>query len=186
MFRFQYLNLTQLSLCVGLMLTQIQISAHAESILANQIESTVNEVATAEDQKATQSPSSIPSKEVLAENQVPKLTLRWDCGTCVHNEKVIPLIEANYTNIAAAKGYSVSGSEAAEIVITVYRQRNPAARAMFGIFAGKDVLATRITFRGKDSFADDYSANAITGMNSLCATVSQKAFNQIIASIQMQ
>jgi hypothetical protein len=99
---------------------------------------------------------------------------------------VIPLIEEDYKNIAAAKGYTVSVSETAEMVITAYRQRNPGMRVMFGVFAGKDTLATRITFRDKNFFAKDYSANAITGMNGLCASVTQKVFNQIVTSIQMQ
>ena len=184
MFRFKHATLVQLSICVGFML--MQMSAYAELESSSSIESTVRNVAGADDSEATQSSISSISKELLSEKQVPNLIISWDCGSCVQNDKVIPLIEEDYKNIAAAKGYTVSVSETAEVVITAYRQRNPGMRVMFGVFAGKDTLATRITFRDKNFLAKDYSANAITGMNSLCASVTQKVFNQIVTSIQMQ
>ena len=66
----------------------------------------------------------------------------------------------------------------------MYRQRNPGLRAMFGIMAGKDMLATRITFRGKDFLVSDYTAWAFQGMNSLCDAVAQEALNQVMARMQ--
>ncbi|MES1986770.1 MAG: hypothetical protein V4440_01850 [Pseudomonadota bacterium] len=184
MFRFKHATLVQLSICVGFML--MQMSAYAESESLTSIESTVSNVAEVGDSEATQSSISSISKELLSEKQVPNLMIIWDCGNCVQNDKVIPLIEEEYKNIAIAKGYTVAVSETAEVVITAYRQRNPGMRVMFGVFAGKDTLATRITFRDKNFFAKDYAANAIAGMNSLCASVTQKIFNHIVTSIQMQ
>lgn len=110
---------------------------------------------------------------------VPKLTLKWDCGDCEHNEKVLPLIDEEYAKEAQAKGYAVSATESAELSIVEYRQRKPGMRVVFGLFAGKDILKTRIQFRGKEYVAEDYSANMLFGMNSLCKAVGQKAVEQL-------
>lgn len=115
---------------------------------------------------------------------LPRISVRWGCDSCDQNPKVAPLIEQSYASEAAAKGYSVSPIESAEIVITEYRQRHPAARAMLGIFAGKDKLATKLSFRGKEYPADDYSANAFQGMNSLCESVAQQALAHVLMAIK--
>ena len=126
------------------------------------------------------------ASKALAANELPKLVLRWDCGGCEHNEKVFPLIEQTYASDAAAAGFTVSESETADVVITAYRQRPPAARVMLGFMAGRDTLKTRVSFRGKDSVAGDYSANAFQGMNALCAAVAKKAMSQILSGMQPQ
>ena len=112
-------------------------------------------------------------------NEVPKLVLRWDCGDCTQNEKVLPLIDEEYSKEALAKGYVVSATETAELSIVAYRQRPPGVRVVFGIFAGKDILKTKIVFRGKEFVAEDYSANAFFGMNSLCAEIARQALKQL-------
>jgi len=127
-------------------------------------------------------PRPVTPQNALTEHQLPKLLLRWDCGTCVHNPKVLPLIEQDYARDAAAGGYTVSDSETAELVITAYRQRNPGVRWMVGIMAGPDILTTHVTFRGKEFVASDYSADVLHGMNSLCAAVSKKAIEQLLSA----
>lgn len=108
--------------------------------------------------------------------------MRWDCGSCDHNEKVPPLLQQSWTKEAAAHGYAVSESETAEMVITEYNQRSPGLRVMFGAMAGQDKLGTRIKFRGKEFKAEDYFANAFSGMNALCANVAKKGLEQLIAA----
>lgn len=125
-----------------------------------------------------------PSKGALAPRQLPKLVLLWDCGKCEQNAKVLPLIEQSYAAEAAAAGFTISDSETAELAITEYRQRPPGMRVMFGIMAGKDVLTTRVTFRGNAMVAKDYAANVFQGMNSLCHAVSKKVAGQLMASIK--
>lgn len=115
--------------------------------------------------------------------QLPQVTVRWACGDCTQNDKVAPLIASDYEAEANKKGYTVSNTETAEIVITEYRQRPPAMRVMFGVFAGKDKLATKVIFRGKEYQADDYSANAFSGMNGLCASVAKTVAQQLSAAI---
>jgi len=110
--------------------------------------------------------------------------MRWDCGDCTKNEKVLPLIEQTYTERATGQGYSVGDGETAELVITDYRQRPPGVRVMFGIMAGKDRLGTRLTFRGKDYVVKDYSANAFQGMNSLCEAVAQEALKHVLDALR--
>lgn len=127
---------------------------------------------------------SVRPKGQLAEKQVPKLALRWDCGECEKNEKVPPLIEQTYSTRAASQGYAVSDAETAELAITDYRQRPPGVRVMFGIMAGKDRLGTRLTFRGKDYEVKDYSANAFQGMNSLCDAVAQEALKRVLDAVK--
>ncbi|MES3021068.1 MAG: hypothetical protein V4857_05725 [Pseudomonadota bacterium] len=133
-------------------------------------------------------PAAVPApaapKGTLAERQLPKLVMRWDCGDCKQNDKVLPLIEKNYETDAVSAGYTISDSETAELAITAYRQRNPGMRVMFGIMAGKDVLNTRVTFRNKEFLAKDYSANAFQGMNNLCADVSKKVMQQLVLGLQ--
>jgi hypothetical protein len=121
---------------------------------------------------------------VLADHELPKLAVSWDCGACEHNEKVPPLIEKEYADYAAAHGYTVSESETADMVIAEYHQRPPAARAMLGAFAGKDKLTTRVTFRGNKFVAKDYNANAWFGMNDLCRSVAQKSAENISAKLR--
>lgn len=124
-------------------------------------------------------PASASDAKVL-----PRLSVRWDCGDCEQNPKVGPLIEQTYEAQATSKGYSVAPAESAEVVIKEYRQRPPAARVMLGIFAGKDKLATRLSFRGKEYVASDYSANAFQGMNSLCESVAKQALAQVLSAIK--
>ena len=118
----------------------------------------------------------------LGAMEVPKLAVIWDCGKCEPNPKVAPLIEASYANAAIAKGFSVSKTQVAPMTIHSYRQRPVAVRVLFGIMAGTDYLKTRVQFDGKTVLAEDYSANAIYGMNQLCDVVGQKAFAELIAS----
>jgi hypothetical protein len=119
----------------------------------------------------------------LAPGQLPKLVLRWDCGKCEQNAKVLPLIEQDYAAAAAAAGYTISDAETADVAITEYRQRAPGMRVMFGFMAGKDVLTTRVTFRGTEVVAKDYTANALQGMNSLCEAVAKKVTAQLTAAL---
>lgn len=120
----------------------------------------------------------------LAPHQLPKLVLRWDCGKCEQNAKVLPLIEQGYAAEAAAAGYTISESETAELAITEYRQRPPGMRVMFGMMAGKDALTTRVTFRGNTLVAKDYSLNVFQGMNSLCSAVAKKVSAQLMATLK--
>jgi hypothetical protein len=114
---------------------------------------------------------------------LPRLAVRWSCGDCEQNPKVVPLIVNAYETDIAAKGYTISPSESAEMVITDYRQRPPAVRSLFGIMAGKDRLGTTLVFRGKEYVASDYSANAWFGMNSLCESVAQQAVTQVLSAV---
>lgn len=179
---------TSLCAAVGAALLLVQLtSAHAQSAPeaatpANpSAQTTTTEPAAAV--AAPASPVSVP-KIGLADRQIPKLLIRWDCGDCEMNAKVAPLIEKQYADKAGAKGYAVSDSETAEMVVVKYRQRPPGARIMFGFMAGKDILETRITFRGKEFLAGDYSANVMQGMDSLCETVAQMALDKMTASLQ--
>ena len=171
-----------LFICVGLFACQLQAVALADTSESSSA-SPSNSASVPEGDSSVTPPLPVPTTGGLAARELPKLVLSWNCGDCEHNEKVLPLIEQEYAKQAVAMGYTVSPSETAELSITAYRQRSPGMRAMFGIFAGKDVLNTRVVFRGKEFVADDYSANAILGMNSLCAAVAQKAVSQIAASL---
>lgn len=126
--------------------------------------------------------AAVPAATLRA-GQLPKITVRWDCGSCTQNDKVAPLIISDYEDAAAQKGFTVSNAETAELVITEYRQRPPGVRVMFGVFAGKDKLATKVVFRDKEYRADDYSANAFAGMNSLCASVAKTTASQIVRAL---
>lgn len=113
---------------------------------------------------------------------VPNIVVRWDCGDCEENPKVAPLIEKTYQAQALADGHTVSTTETAQVTIKEYRQRHPAARSLFGAFSGKDKLATKLSFRGKDYDAADYSANAFQGMNSLCESIARQTLAQVLAA----
>ncbi len=172
--------LTVTCLLLGqLPLAQSQMAVNSPSPSAQEAEPASVLQSVASDAQQPASP-----KSTLSERQVPRMTLRWDCGDCEHNEKVFPLIEKTYADKAAAKGYAVSDAETAEIVVTKYRQRPPATRVLFGFMAGKDILETRVTFRGTDFSAGDYSANAMQGMNFLCETVAQQTLDKLLVSLQ--
>lgn len=110
---------------------------------------------------------------------VPKLAIAWDCGECVHNDKVIPLIEAAYAAEAAKNGAAVSETETAEAAITDIRQRPPGVRVMFGIMSGKDRLGLRIRHAGKEYAVSETSANAVMGLNHLSESVGKKAYAEL-------
>lgn len=118
--------------------------------------------------------------------KVPKLNIHWDCGDCEINDKVIPLIEKTYNSEASLNNYVLSEEDTAEVAITDFRQRHPAKRALFGIMAGKDRLGVKINYKGKEYLANDYSANAWFGMNSLCESVAKATYKQIAASLNQQ
>jgi hypothetical protein len=119
--------------------------------------------------------------------QVPKLAIRWDCKeACTMNEKVAPLIEQSYADAAMKQGYGISESETAEMVITDYHQRPPGARVMLGFLAGRDRLGVRIVYHAQERKAEDYYANSWLGMNSLCESVAQKSYSEIIAIVKAE
>ena len=135
---------------------------------------------------APSAPASAPAGTSTSSTSkvVPNIVVRWDCGSCEQNPKVAPLIEKSYQDEARALGHSVSPTETAEVTIKEYRQRPPAARALFGVFAGKDKLATTLNFRGQQTTADDYSANAFHGMNSLCLSVARQTLTQVLTALK--
>lgn len=111
---------------------------------------------------------------------LPRLSIKWQCKQeCTPNEKVPPLIEQAYAQAAAKAGYTVGGSEVAEVTIVDFRQRPPGVRATLGIFAGKDRLGVRIAYRGQQAEVEDYSANAMQGMNSLSEAVGKRSYERI-------
>ena len=111
----------------------------------------------------------------MGARQVPRLDVKWDC-VCTHNNKVPEVLAQAYANAAAEQGYTVSQTEVASVTITDFRQRPPAVRVMFGIFAGKDRLRTRTSFRNKQFETSDYSVNAWVGMNGVSSTVAKQMF----------
>jgi hypothetical protein len=133
-------------------------------------------------------PAPAPAVEAkkLGDKQVPLLSIRWECGQCTQNEKVPPLVETAYATAATEQGYSVNGSETAEMVITAFRQRPPGLRVMFGAMAGKDVLNTKVSFRGKTFEVTDYMANAWVGMNGLSDAVGREALEKMLASMGLK
>lgn len=124
-------------------------------------------------------PAAVPAT-VLGERQLPKIVVRWECGNCTVNEKVAPLLETAWAAGAAENGFTVSEAESADVVITSYRQRPPGLRVMFGVFAGKDQLGVRVSYRGKDFSVEDYYANAMRGMNGLCDSVGKESAKKMI------
>ena len=178
---------SHLYLCASLTLGPLNL-ALAQSVAAPApvpaAAASASEPATAQPSVATEAKPVAASKAGLSDRQLPRVVLRWDCGDCEPNEKVFPQIEKAYASNAAAKGYTVSDTETAEIVVVKYRQRPPGVRVMFGFMAGKDILETRVTFRGADFLAGDYSANSFHGMDSLCDTVAQMTFDKLLASLQ--
>jgi len=179
------MNLRFSSACVAVLICCFQCHAFGQTSPA---EPSPPPSATPSSESSTPDPAPPPSTvaEAPKANEVPKLALRWDCGDCTQNVKVLPLIEEEYAKEALAKGYAVSATEVAELSITEYRQRPPGARVMFGFLAGRDILKTKIVFRGKEFVAEDYSANAWLGMNSLCASVAQQAVKQLSPSSSPQ
>lgn len=133
---------------------------------------------------AASGPVQIGTRAGLAPMEVPKLQVIWDCGKCEENLKVAPLIMLAYANMAASKGFTVSATQTAAMTIHRYRQRPVALRVMFGLMAGTDYLKTRVEFDGKTVIAEDYSANAMYGMNRLCDVVGQKAFSELVAVVK--
>lgn len=118
-----------------------------------------------------------------ATHAMPTLSIRWDCGQCVPNEKVIPLIRQNYEEQVRKHQQTLASKDSAEVVITDFRQRPPGVRVMLGGFAGKDRLGVSIRYKGKSFSASDSAVTIMNGMNSLCKSVAQSTYSQL-ASIQ--
>lgn len=112
-------------------------------------------------------------------SKMPRLLIKWSCDTCEINAKVIPLIDDGYSKEVAKNGQTISNDDLAEAVIVEFRQRNPANRSLFGAFSGKDILALKINYKGKELLARDYYANAWQGMNALCESVAQISYQKI-------
>jgi hypothetical protein len=138
----------------------------------------------AQAQTAPEAPAaaSAPATAAASKGVLPKLAIKWQCKEeCTVNDKVPPLVEAGYAKAAQAHGYAVSDSEVAEVTIVDFRQRPPGVRVTLGIFAGKDRLGVKISYRGKEASAEDSSANIIQGMNSVSETVGERSYEQIVA-----
>lgn len=132
-------------------------------------------------QTETQPPAAAASEVVASQSKLPRLRVAWDCGDCVRNEKVAPLLEQAYGEAARKDGRALSDAEDAaaetvEVTIVDYRQRPPAARVMLGFLAGKDRLGVKLRFRGKELQTSDYSANSMLGMNALCEAVGKQSY----------
>jgi hypothetical protein len=123
--------------------------------------------------------SSEVSERSIEEKSMPRLNMIWNCGACTHNEKVIALIKQMYSEEVKKNGNTMSATEVAEVEIVEFRQRNPGVRVMFGVMAGKDHLKLKITYKEKEFFAGDYSANAIQGMNHLCSSVATETYRKL-------
>jgi hypothetical protein len=115
---------------------------------------------------------------------VPKLNITWDCGECQVNDKVVPLVIEAYRIEAGKHGRTVSETEAVDVKINDFRQRNPGVRVMIGIMAGKDRLGMKINYNGEEIVVKDYSANAMEGMNALCESVGKKAYKELAAKVR--
>ncbi len=123
---------------------------------------------------------SIPTQLIFAEvSPVPKLEIRWDCGSCTQNPKVIPLIQQAYREAAVSNGRKISQSDVAEVSIVDFRQRNPGMRVMFGVMAGKDKLGLMIHYKGETYSVGDDSLNVIQGMNHLCAAAASEVYRTL-------
>ncbi len=131
-------------------------------------------------------PAAQADKPQAAGRLLPKITVRWACGSCTHNEKVPPLLTQTYEQEAQKRGYTISNDETADVAITVFEQRSPAMRFMFGAMSGEDKLAIRTTFKGRSFEASSYHANALFGMNDLCKVVMNDAFSKLVAAIPVQ
>lgn len=116
---------------------------------------------------------------LAAPGEIPELSIRWNCGDCEVNPKVIPLIQQTYREIASTHQMKISSREKAEAVITEYRQRPPAARVLLGAFYGTDRLSMTIKYHGTSFVAKDSAATVINGMNAVCKNVAQSAYKQL-------
>lgn len=114
-----------------------------------------------------------------AARSVPKLSIRWDCGECEHNDKVPPLIEQAYAEQAAHNQVRVSDNDVAEVAIVDIRQRPPGVRVMFGVMAGRDRLGLRVKHRDRVFEVSDTSANIVMGLNHLSASVGKSVFEEL-------
>src|SRR6185312_12864658 len=82
------------SACMILLLGQASVASHAQASQAEPPPAATSTTAPANASPAQD--ASTTAKTVLADHQLPKLVLRWDCGDCTHNEKVPPLLEQGY------------------------------------------------------------------------------------------
>lgn len=112
----------------------------------------------------------------VPEKTVPSLDIRWNCGNCDHNDKIIPLIQERYASEAEAAGYAVSADETVQTEIVDFRQRPPGVRVMFGVMSGKDRLRLKALHDGQEYFVGDTSANIIQGQNALCSEAAKQLF----------
>ncbi len=181
-----------LTIVVGFPL--VAIAAKSDSVLlTNQSTDSISQAQELESDPLTKSRSEEPlhpSPTVLSEEapislaptiRVPKLSIRWNCDNCVVNEKVIPLIEKTYAEIAARERHTIADKDLAEIEIVEFRQRPPAARILLGFFAGKDNLSIKVTYKGETFVIEEYSANVIEGMNFVCESLARTTFDKLRA-----
>lgn len=126
-----------------------------------------------------QSADAADAPTAAAARSVPKLSIRWDCGECEHNDKVPPLIEQAYAEQAAENEARVSDNDIAEVAIVDIRQRPPGVRVMFGVMAGRDRLGLRVTYRDRVFEVSDTSANIVMGLNHLSASVGKSVFEEL-------
>jgi uncharacterized lipoprotein YajG len=84
----------------------------------------------------------------MGAREVPKLALKWACGTCVENSNVAVRIRMAYAKEAMARGYTVSPNESATMTITSF---------------GPGVLAAQTQSGGKSVAVSESAASGITG-----------------------
>ena len=110
---------------------------------------------------------------------VPALEIEWNCGNCKPNDKVPALIQSAYAAAAGASHVGVVDADAVHVTITEFRQRNPAMRSLFGVMAGKDSMAVKLSWHGKQATAREYEANAFHGMNAIAESVGKQTFRAV-------
>jgi len=156
-------------LVLALTLAGLAVSAHAAT------DSSLPEAA-ASAASPTAVSSSAPVPSAASSVGVPALQIEWNCNECKPSEKIPALIQSGYANAAGAGKVSIGDGDKARVQITVFHQRNPALRSLFGAMAGKDEMSVSVSWHGKQASVRDYAANAFQGMNSIAESVGKKTF----------
>ena len=129
------------------------------------------------EQRENQSGIKIESAKAIT--KVPSIKVEYHCGPCVVPESMKESIVNGYLMQAKQNDMPVDEANVLVFKLRQYKARDPGARFFLGAFAGKDVMAGDVEYRGRTFEVEDYHYNAILPMSVLARSIGVKAYNAL-------
>lgn len=106
---------------------------------------------------------------------IPMLNMKFDCGTCVSDNKIKALVEDAYLDQAELEKAKIDDINTATYTVSKYRKRG-GARFFLGALAGADNITGTIECNGVKKEVSDTAISAVNGIEAVARNVGKDAY----------